>query len=164
MKHAKPKCYKITGFSGGVYLMREAIDLAAYPKRNQYRWFSTFPDPTYGFDVDMDVNQFVLLVKERKESFFPYFLYFLTKGVNAIPEMHLRVVQGNLYRYEAIHPTWTVMTQSGVCLNVGMEAIEPFPAFYRAVKHPTPAKTPNLCPFPKFCETNIASKAAAIII
>ena len=54
---------------------REEIDLKTYPKRNQYAWFSTFPDPTYGFDVDIDVDSVVRLAKSRGDSFFPYFFF-----------------------------------------------------------------------------------------
>jgi hypothetical protein len=53
---------------------RTEIDLLTYPKRNQYAWFSTFPDPSYGFDVDIDVDSVVALAKSRGDSFFPYFL------------------------------------------------------------------------------------------
>ena len=59
--------------------MRKEIDMETYPKRNQYRWFSTFQDPTYGFDVDIDVNDLVLLTQKRKQSFFIYFYYIILR-------------------------------------------------------------------------------------
>ncbi len=114
--------------------MRKEIDLKTYRKRNQYKWFSTFPDPSYGFDVDIDVDKVVKLAKSKGESFFPYFLYLVTKAVNGVPELKMREVQGRVYLYDLISPTWTVMTESGVYENTGMVMEWDFPKFYQKVK------------------------------
>jgi len=114
--------------------MMKEIDLTTYKKRNQFRYFSTFSDPTYGFDVDVDVEAVVALARSRQESFFPFFLYFVIKGVNSVEEMRLRIVKGKVLSYEEINPTWTVMTESGVYMNSGMEMDWDFDHFAKKVK------------------------------
>ena len=37
--------------------------------QGQYRWFKTFDNPCYGFDVKMDVSEVVKYSKETKTSF-----------------------------------------------------------------------------------------------
>jgi chloramphenicol O-acetyltransferase type A len=113
---------------------KQEIDLKSYPKRNQFAWFSTFPDPTYGFDVDVDVEAVVALTKERHESFFPAFFFIVMRAVNATKEMRLREEKGHVYLYDIVHPTWTVMSESGVYNNVGCEMSFDFPTFYDRVK------------------------------
>lgn len=110
------------------------IDLKNYAKRNQYEWFHTFPDPTYGFDVDIDVTEVVKITKARKESFFPAFLYLLTLGVNQIKEMRLREVDGHVYLYDVIHPTFTVMNDEGIYQNAGVKMTSDYCSFYKAVR------------------------------
>ncbi len=105
---------------------RTEIDLSAYKKRNQYHWFSTFDDPTYGFNVLIDVDRLFRYCKENKISFFIAFSYAILKGVNSVDEMKMRIVDGHVYRYEVIHPTFTVMTESGVYQNCGFEMEEDF--------------------------------------
>lgn len=112
----------------------EEIDLKIYPKRNQYEWFHTFPDPTYGFDVDIDVTEVVKITKARKESFFPAFLYLVTLGVNQIKEMRLREVAGHIYLYDVIHPTFTVMNDEGIYQNAGVKMTSDYSSFYRTVR------------------------------
>jgi chloramphenicol O-acetyltransferase type A len=109
------------------------IDLSTYPKRNQYAWFSTFPDPSYGFDVDIDVEAVVDLAKKRGDSFFPYFFYLVMKGVHSVPELHLREEKGHVYRYENLAPTWTVMSETGIYNNIGCGMEWNFNAFYTRV-------------------------------
>ncbi len=99
----------------------EEIDLKNYKKRNQYYYFSKFPDPSYGLDVDIDVTNLIECKDKKGVSFFPLFLYCLTKAVNSVYELHLREVNGKIYYYDFIHPTWTVMGNDGVYINVGME-------------------------------------------
>lgn len=114
--------------------MRTEIDMKTYPKRNQYQWFSTFPDPTYGFDVEMDVTNVVTLAHQKKISFFESFLYFILKGVTDIDEMRLRIVDGHVYRYDVIHPTFTVMGDNGIYENAGCEMVDDFDGFTAAVR------------------------------
>ncbi|SRR5574344_862494 len=113
---------------------RTEIDLLTYPKRNQYAWFSTFPDPSYGFDVDIDVDSLVKLTKSRGDSFFPSFFYLVMKGVSSVKELRMREEKGHIFLYSMVHPTWTVMTDSGVYVNVGCPMASDFPTFYRNVK------------------------------
>lgn len=114
--------------------MRKEIDMTTYPKRNQYNWFRTFDDPTYGFDVDIDVNEVALLAKERKQSFFPYFYYIILRAVSKVDEMRLREVDGKVYLYDDINVTFTVMTDSGVYQNAGMPMDWDFNSFYKKMR------------------------------
>jgi chloramphenicol O-acetyltransferase type A len=133
--------------------MRKELDLRNYPKKNQYEWFHTFPDPTYGIDVSIDVSLLVRLSKERKESFFPYFLFAVMQGVNSVFELRLREEKGKVYEYDRIHPTFTVMTDSGVYENTGCLMTEDFTQFYRdveaaieQVRHCSPTEELNTLP------------------
>lgn len=105
------------------------INLTTYKKRNQYNWFSTFPDPTYGFNKKIDVTLLVEESKRRGVSFYPYMLFVISKGVNAIEEMKMREVKGHVYLYDVIHPTFTVMTEEGVYQNAGFEMVDDFAEF-----------------------------------
>ncbi len=113
--------------------MRKEIDLKTYKKRNQYYYFSKFPDPTYGLDVDIDVTNLLKYKKEKNVSFFPLFLYFLTKAINSVYELHLREVEGKIYYYDFIEPTWTVMSNSGVYINAGCNFNEDIDTFVKNV-------------------------------
>ncbi len=114
--------------------MRKEIDMETYPKRNQYRWFSTFQDPTYGFDVDIDVNDLVLLTKKRKQSFFIYFYYIILRAIDRVDEMKMREVNGKVYLYDTINPTMTVMTDYGIYQNAGTEMEWDFKKFYKKLR------------------------------
>lgn len=114
-------------------LMKE-IDLTTYKKRNQYHWFSTFPDPSYGFNQRIDVTLLADLAKQRKVSFFPYMLFLIAKGVNSIEEMRMREVDGHVYLYDVVHPTFTVMTDEGVYQNAGFLMTNDFGKFERRTR------------------------------
>ena len=114
--------------------MRKEINMETYKKRNQYQWFKNYPCSAYGFDVDIDVTKLVLLSKKRKESFFPYFFFAVMKGINAIDELRMRIVDGLPYLYDRIHPTFTVMTKENVYQNCGFEMKDDFREFYETTK------------------------------
>ncbi len=114
--------------------MREKIDMTTYEKRNQYQWFKNYPSSAYGFDVDIDVTELVRTSKANKQSFFPYFLYAVMKGVNAVKELRMRIVEDTPYLYDCIHPTFTVMTKENVYQNCGFEMTDDFQEFYKKTK------------------------------
>ena len=110
------------------------IDISTYRKRNQYEWFHTFPDPTYGFDVDIDVTEIVKITKTKHESFFPAFLYLLMIGVNSVEEMRLREIKNHVYLFDVIHPTFTVMNDEGIYQNAGVKMSDDYASFYKTVR------------------------------
>lgn len=114
--------------------MRKEIDMTTYEKRNQYHWFRQFADPTYGFNVDLDVNDLVLLTKKRKQSFFIYFYYLILRAVDRVDEMKMREVDGKVYLYDVIHPTMTVMSEYGIYQNAGTEMDWDFVNFFHKVR------------------------------
>lgn len=114
--------------------MKTKIELKTYSKRNQYNYFHTFPDPTYSFNVNIDVSEIVKVSKERKESFFPLFFYCVMRGVNDIKEMRLREENNEVFLYDVIHPTFTVMNDEGIYINTGCEMSFDYNEFYSRVR------------------------------
>lgn len=114
--------------------MYKVIDLKTYPKRKQYNWFSTFSNPCYGIDVEIDVTKLVKYSKETKTSFFVNFLYLVTKSMNCIDELRLRVEENEIRLYDVINPSFTVMTNSGVFENASVEWNDNFNDFYKNTK------------------------------
>ncbi len=113
--------------------MKKEIDLKTYKKRNQFYYFSTFPNPSYGLDVDIDATNIILYKDKRNISFFPIFLYLLTKAVNSVYELHLREEDNHIYYYDSIEPTWTVMGKEDVYVNVGCPFVEDMDSFIKNV-------------------------------
>lgn len=87
------------------------IDIESWNRSNPYKWFSTFSDPTYGFNVKIDVTNVVLYSKETKTSFFINFMYVVNKALNQIEALRYRVVNNKVRLYEYIDPTWTVRVE-----------------------------------------------------
>ena len=87
----------------------EVIDLKTFKKRKQFEWFNTFFDPTFGFNVKMDVTNLLSKSHSTNTSFFINMLYCVSKGMNRIEEFHYRIVNNEIRKYKYINPTFTVM-------------------------------------------------------
>ncbi len=114
--------------------MYKVIDLKTYPKRKQYNWFSTFSNPCYGIDVEIDVTNLVKYSKETNTSFFINFLYLVNKSMNSVDELRLRVVNNEVRLYDVINPAFTVMTSSKVFENAVSKWDDNFIEFYKNTK------------------------------
>ncbi|MFA6860974.1 MAG: CatA-like O-acetyltransferase [Bacilli bacterium] len=114
--------------------VKTEIDIKTYKKRNIFYRFKTFPDSSYGFDVDINVDKVVRLSKQRKESFFAYFMFLVMKAMDPIYELHLRYEKGHVYYYKIIAPTYTVMTNDGVYVDCGNEMNDDFREFYQDLR------------------------------
>ena len=76
-----------------------------------YKWFSTFSNPTYGFNVKIDVTNIVKYSKKTKTSFFINFMYVINRSLNEIEPFRLRIVKDKIRLYDYIDPTWTVRVE-----------------------------------------------------
>ena len=90
----------------------KVIDPKSWNRYSPYKWFSTFSNPTYGFNVKIDVSNVVLFSKKTKTSFFINFMYLVNLALNEIEPFRYRVVNGEIRLYEYIDPTWTVRIEN----------------------------------------------------
>lgn len=110
------------------------FDIDNWNRYTQYRWFSSFSNPTYSVSKEMDVTNVVKYAKGNKKSFFVCFLYILTKGLNSVEEMRLRYVNDKVILYDDINPAFTVMTDLGTFDNVRSKNYDNFTDFYNEAK------------------------------
>ena len=110
------------------------IDLENWNRYTQYKWFSSFSNPTYSINKEIDVTNLVKYVKSENKSFFVSFLYILTKGLNSVDELRIRYVNGKVIMYDDINPAYTVMTKSGTFENVSSNNYDKFNDFYKNIK------------------------------
>lgn len=114
--------------------MYKLIKSEELKNQNQYRWFKTFDNPCYGFNVKMDVNEVVKYSKETKTSFFINVLYIITTTLNSIEEFRIREVKDEIRIYDKINPTFTVMTDIGIYENAGFEMIDDYKEFHKKAR------------------------------
>lgn len=110
------------------------IDINNWPGRKHYEWFKNYPIHFYGITSRIDVTELVKLSKEKKYSFFPCFLYIITKALNNVEEMRMRIINDEVYIFDVCHPAYTVMTESGIFDNCDNEYCEDFEKFYNDTK------------------------------
>ena len=102
--------------------------------QSQYRWFKTFTNPCYGFDVKMDVSKVVEFSKKTNTSFFVNILYLITISLNSIKEFRIREVNDEIRLYDEINPTFTVMTDIGIYENAGFKMVNDYKEFYNTTR------------------------------
>ena len=104
-------------------------ELANY---SQYKWFGTFANPCYGFNVKTDVSAVVNYSKRTHTKFFVNVLYLVTKALNSIEAFRMRQVGDEIRLYDVINPTFTVMTDNGQFENAGFKMVDDYKGFYAA--------------------------------
>ena len=114
--------------------MYRVIKSEELKNQSQYRWFKTFANPCYGFNVKMDVTEVVKYCKETKTSFFINVLYLITTSLNSIEEFRIREVKDEIRIYDTINPTYTVMTDVGVYENAGFKMVDDYKTFYETAR------------------------------
>ena len=107
------------------------IDVEKWNRRTNFRWFSSFSNPTFSFNVKVDVTDVVNYSKETKTSFFANFLYLISKVNNEHQPLRLRYIDGDVIEYDVINPTFTVKTIDGVFNNAEFEYIGSYKEFYK---------------------------------
>lgn len=100
------------------------------PNPSQYKWFGSFANPCYGFDVKVDVTKLVAHGKAHGTKFFVNTLYLVTKALSSVDAFRMRYVGGEIRLYDVINPTFTVMTDFGEFENAGFAMVDDYQGFY----------------------------------
>jgi chloramphenicol O-acetyltransferase type A len=88
--------------------MKTKIDMQNWSRRDYYRYFGGFDDPFFGVVVNVDCTAAYTYCKKHDLSFFLYYMYESAKAVNMVENFRYRLVDGDIYLYDRVHPSTTV--------------------------------------------------------
>ncbi len=88
--------------------MKQPIDLATWPRREHFEFFSKFDEPFFGLVADVDCTPAQAEAKRLGVSFFLYYLYHALEAANEVEAFRYRIENGQVYLYDRIHVSATL--------------------------------------------------------
>jgi chloramphenicol O-acetyltransferase type A len=88
--------------------MKQLIDLATWPRREHFAFFSAFDEPFFGLQAEVDCTTAQAEAKRLGVPFFLYYLHCTLQAANAVEELRYRVVDGQVLRYDRVHASPTI--------------------------------------------------------
>ena len=89
------------------------IDMAAWNRRDQYTYFSKMQYPYWSLTCELDVSAARCFMKDCAIPSYMGMIYLVTKAANSVAELKLRIVDDVVYECEVVHPSFTVLNNSG---------------------------------------------------
>ena len=84
------------------------IDLAAYPRRDHFAYFSTMAYPYVGLTADVDVTPLAEYRARSGRPFFLTLLYCVARAANSVPQLRQRIVDGEIWEFDVCPSSFIV--------------------------------------------------------
>ncbi len=88
--------------------MKTKLDIQSWNRRDHYRYFGSFDDPYFGVVVNVDCTTAYQHCKKQGISFFLYYMYESAKAMNQVENFRYRIIDGEIWVYDRVHPSTTV--------------------------------------------------------
>lgn len=94
-------------------MAKEIVDLNAWPRADQFRFFRNYEKPHYAITSRLDVTQ--LITKRKPQGVSPYraSVYAIGAGVHAVPELCMRFKNDVVTRHDSVELSMTVPVPDG---------------------------------------------------
>lgn len=89
------------------------LELDSWKRRAYFEFYSTFDQPFFGLDTEVEYTNALEKCKANKTSFFIFYMYCAHKALNRIPEFRTRIVDGEPRLYNVIHVGTTIGRPDG---------------------------------------------------
>lgn len=89
------------------------VDLAKWPRADQFRFFQAYDRPHYAVTARIDVTRIMRDLKPRGTSPYRASLYAIGASIHAVPELTMRFRGGDVVRHDRVALSMTVPTQAG---------------------------------------------------
>jgi len=89
--------------------LKQQIDIKNWNRKEHFEFFSTFEEPFFGITTPIDCT---IAFEKSKELNIPFFIYYLQKtliAVNQIENFRYRIENGNVFLYDEIDSSATIM-------------------------------------------------------
>lgn len=89
------------------------IDLENWNRKEHFEFFSQMASPYFGLTTEVDCTNAYAYAKEKGDSFFATYMHRSMIAVNAVDELKLRIVDGQVVLYDRIHAGTTIGRADG---------------------------------------------------
>ena len=88
--------------------MKQLIDLAQWPRREHFAFFSSFDEPFFGLTANVDCTQAYVEAKRQGVPFFLYYLYHSLQAAQEVEEFRYRIEGEQVVCYDRVHASATI--------------------------------------------------------
>lgn len=112
----------------------EKIEMAKWPRREHFAYYSNCLKTNYQITVEMDITQLYKNGKAGNFRFFPSYLYAIMKGINQNKEFRMEYHEETLGYWDICHPSYTIFHEDDKTFSdIWSEYNENFAVFYQNV-------------------------------
>lgn len=109
------------------------VDLAAWPRREVFYYFSRMAPTGYSLTTELDVTALRRTLKETNLKFFPAYLWLVTRRLNQQEEFKLAEQEGVLGTYDVLTPLYAAFHSDTKTFSLMWTPFqEDFSGFYQA--------------------------------
>mgnify|MGYP000193864315 FL=1 len=91
--------------------MKQKLDLNTWNRKEHFLFFKQMEEPFYGITNTIDCTKAYEKAKELGVSFFSYYLHKTLSAVNAIENFRYRIIEDEVYVFDVIDASATVMRE-----------------------------------------------------
>lgn len=105
------------------------LDMDGYNRKCHFDYFNGLAYPYVGVTVNVDITDFLRMVKEERYPFFLSFCYCVSRAANSVREFRQRILNGRIIEYENCRTSHTVALEDGTYCYCALDASLPFAEF-----------------------------------
>ena len=91
--------------------MKQKLDLNSWNRKEHFLFFKQMEEPFYGITTTIDCTQAYTKAKAIGISFFSYYLHKTLSAVNAVENFRYRIIEDEVYVFDVIDASATVMRE-----------------------------------------------------
>ena len=91
--------------------MKQKLDLNSWNRKEHFLFFKQMDEPFYGITTTIDCTQAYTKAKSLGVSFFSYYLHKTLSAVNAVENFRYRIIENEVYIFDVIDASATVMRE-----------------------------------------------------
>ena len=91
--------------------MKQKLDLNSWNRKEHFLFFKQMEEPFYGITTSIDCTKAYAKAKELGVTFFSYYLHKTLSAVNAIENFRYRIIKDEVYVFDVIDASATVMRE-----------------------------------------------------
>ena len=105
------------------------ITMEDYPRKDHFAYFSKLAYPYMGTTAEVDITEWLAVVRSQRLPFFHSFLYAVSNAANCVPQLRQRISDGGIIEYEQCLSSYTVALPDETYCYCTLDTSRPFSGF-----------------------------------